>query len=191
MQKKSVGGCGFLNLRPFLDLILCTAKMNKQSTTTLIKAFRCSTFFVVLMFLGVQVIPNALGQRHQITSKKSSDAPSHPEGGNWTVTGSLNTGRFLHSATVLPNGIVLVTGGLDSAFHAIATTELYDPGTGTWTATGNLNTARYEHTATLLPNGNVLVAGGSDSTGNASATAELYDPSNGTWTSTGDLNTAR
>ncbi len=67
------------------------------------------------------------------------------DGGTWTVTGSMNTGRFLHSATLLPNGMVLVTGGLDNSFHAIASAELYDPTSGAWTTTGSLNTARYEH----------------------------------------------
>jgi hypothetical protein len=71
----------------------------------------------------------------------------------FTNTGSLNTGRSQHTATLLPNGKVLVAGGLDNNNNALASAELYDPASGTWTATGNLNTARYIHTATLLPNG--------------------------------------
>ena len=78
----------------------------------------------------------------------------------FTNTGSLNTARYQHTATLLPNGKVLVAGGLDISNNALASAELYDPASGTWTATGNLNTARYLHTATLLPNGKVLVAGG-------------------------------
>ena len=66
-----------------------------------------------------------------------------------------------HTATLLPNGKVLVAGGYDSDGY-LASAELYDPASGTWTATGSLATARYRHTATLLPNGKVLVAGGSD-----------------------------
>ena len=65
-----------------------------------------------------------------------------------------------HTATLLPNGKVLVAGGVVTAAILLASAELYDPATGTWTATGSLNTARYYHTATLLPNGKVLVAGG-------------------------------
>jgi hypothetical protein len=110
-----------------------------------------------------------------------------PASGTWTATGSLNTARYIHTATLLPNGKVLVAGGQNGD---LASAELYDPASGTWTATGSLNTARYDHTATLLPNGKVLVAGGANST-DTLASAELYDPTSGTWTATGSLNTAR
>ncbi len=73
-------------------------------------------------------------------------------------TGSLATARVVHTATLLPNGKVLVAGG-DNC-ETLASAELYDPASGTWTTTGSLATARYGHTATLLPNGKVLVAGG-------------------------------
>ena len=64
-----------------------------------------------------------------------------------------------HTATLLPNGKVLVAGGyLEAA--SLASAELYDPATGTWSATGSLATGARNHTATLLPNGKVLVAGG-------------------------------
>src|ERR1700730_2608225 len=104
-------------------------------------------------------------------------------------TGLLNTGRDLHTATLLPNGKVLVAGG-DNSSGYLASAELYDPVSGTWTATGSLNTARYDHTATLLPNGKVLVVGGFGSS-SALAGAELYDPASGTWTATGNLVAAR
>jgi len=53
----------------------------------------------------------------------------------WSYTGSLNTPRYFHTATLLPDGKVLVAGGwnlLDSA-------ELYDPATGRWNPTGSMN----------------------------------------------------
>ena len=98
---------------------------------------------------------------------------------------------LFHTATLLPNGKVLVAGGYDGNSVALASAELYDPASGTWTATGSLATARDGHTATLLPNGKVLVAGGLDSSQVAFASAELYDPASGTWTATGSLATAR
>jgi hypothetical protein len=82
----------------------------------------------------------------------------------WSFTGSLNIRRYDHTATLLPNGMVLVAGGVRSP-GLLASAELYDPARGTWFATGSLNTGRYEHTATLLQNGNVLVAGGFGSSG--------------------------
>ena len=105
-------------------------------------------------------------------------------------TGSLNTARDSHTATLLSNGKVLVAGGVGGAY--LTSAELYDPASGTWTATGSLNTARGEHTATLLPNGKVLVVGGANGNGgNYLTSAELYDPASGTWTATGSLTTAQ
>ena len=83
-----------------------------------------------------------------------------PATGTWTTTGALSTARYDHTATLLPNGKVLVAGGYSISSDYLSSAELYDPATGTWTATGALSTARYDHTATLLPNGKVLVAGG-------------------------------
>src|SRR5882757_3400656 len=75
-----------------------------------------------------------------------------PGTGTWTVTGNLNAGRLLHTATLLPNGRVLVAGGWPDHTHngIMASAELYDPATGTWTRTGSMNVGRAAHTATLL-----------------------------------------
>jgi len=105
----------------------------------------------------------------------------------WTPTGSLATARADHSATLLPNGKVLVAGGQTPL--ALTSAELYDPVTGTWSATGSLVGPRCQHTATLLPNGQVLVAGGAAA--DYLTSAELYDPVTGTWSATGSLATGR
>jgi uncharacterized protein YjdB len=112
----------------------------------------------------------------------------------WFPTGSMSTARFAHSATLLPNGTVLVAGGAvlldgDAADTILDSAEIYNPNTGTWTLTGNLTARRMEHTATLLPNGTVLVAGGGGEY--AWTSAETYNPSTGTWTPTGSLTTGR
>jgi len=114
-------------------------------------------------------------------------SPAQPaQAVGWTNPGSLSTARYGHTATLLPNGKVLVAAGRCSGYNTNSA-ELYDPATGIWTATGSLNTARCQHTATLLPNGKVLVAGGLGYL----ASAELYDPVRGIWTTTGSLNTGR
>ena len=118
-----------------------------------------------------------------------TSTPARAQANTFTSTGSLATGRHDHTATLLPNGKVLVVGGANSS-GALATAEVYDPATGTWAATGSLATGRQNHTATLLPNGKVLVVGG-HSVLDSRATAELYDPATGTWTPAGSLNTPR
>jgi len=100
------------------------------------------------------------------------------------------TGRSGHTATLLPNGEVLIAGGeLDG--HAIPSAMLYDPAHREWIDTTSMATARYSHRATLLTNGKVLVTGGYNSSGDAVDSAELYDPASGTWTTTSPLGTAR
>jgi len=102
----------------------------------------------------------------------------------------LAIGRYFHTSTLLPNGKVLVTGGVGNSGKLVSA-ELYDPTTGKWTATGSLTTARRYHTATLLPNGKVLVAGGENSSFLEIASTELYDPATGIWTATGALKNGR
>ena len=115
-----------------------------------------------------------------------------PASGTWTTTGNLAQQRYQHTATLLPNGEVLVVGGNGHHSGGVqASAELYDPASGTWTSTGNLASARENHTATLLPNGKVLVASGAGITGNRLASAELYDRASGTWSPTGSLLTPR
>lgn len=115
-----------------------------------------------------------------VATAAGSGAPS------LAATGSLATGRSQHTATLLPNGKVLVAGGLDGSQQILQSAEIYDPIAGTWSPTGGLITARYDHTATLLANGKVMVTGGG---GNGSSfyldSAEIYDPATGTWTATG------
>jgi hypothetical protein len=110
-----------------------------------------------------------------------------PVTGAFTPTVGLTIPRQQHTATLLPNGKVLIVGGYSQSQGAVASAELYDPMAGTFTATGSLANARYGQTATLLNNGNVLIAGGY-SAGELSS-AELYDPIQQTFSSTTDAAT--
>ena len=116
-----------------------------------------------------------------------------PVTGLWSVTGSMSTAREGATATLLPNGKVLVAGGVPNSNggYGVSTAEIYDPATGSWSATGSMHFARVNHTATLLrTNGKVLVAGGANA-GSALESTELYDPSSGSWTQAGTLITGR
>src|SRR5512140_26592 len=115
--------------------------------------------------------------------------------GLFTATGSMHAARGHHTATLLPDGRVLIAGGYDEPTTCLAGAELYDPATGSFTVTGSLANARASHTATLLPSGKVLVTGGI-SFGPAGgppylASAELYDPATGTFAPTGAMATPR
>ncbi|CAB3780447.1 hypothetical protein LMG28688_01037 [Paraburkholderia caffeinitolerans] len=113
-----------------------------------------------------------------------------PATGEWTPADSMNQARFRHTATLLPNGQVLVAGGVRKQVTASA--ELYDPVANTWTSTGSLGQARQSHSATLLSNGRVLVAGGfKTGAGSEQSSAELYDPASASWSSTGSMSDAR
>jgi hypothetical protein len=96
--------------------------------------------------------------------------------GEWEYTGSLKAARFHHTATLLPDGRVLVAGGEQGRETPLASAELYDPATGTWSFTGSLNTMRKDHALTVLPNGMILVTGGGLANSIPIASAELYDP---------------
>jgi N-acetylneuraminic acid mutarotase len=123
-----------------------------------------------------------------------------PATGAWTKTGPMTIGRELQTATLLPNGEVLIAGGFNSCdddfCSDLTDAELYDPVTGNWLATASMSAAREQHTATLLPSGMVLVAGGLDEGGfsgvaSTLASAEIYNPIFGRWTPASAMNARR
>lgn len=125
--------------------------------------------------------------------------PSQPAPAAWSVTGSQQTARYMHTATLLLSGKVLVIGGISlrgdgqtapAAPNNLSSVEQYDPATKAWSAVAPLATSRYGHTATVLANGKVLVAGGQNPAG-ATASVELYDPATNTWTAGPSLATTR
>lgn len=102
-----------------------------------------------------------------------------PTTGTWTATGTMTEHRLYHAATLLPDGRLLVTGGLSHVEDgALATAEVYDPETGEWSASGNLVAPRSRHSATLLSDGRVLLAGGQygESPPGPRPSSEVYDP---------------
>jgi ribosomal protein L31 len=91
-----------------------------------------------------------------------------------------------HTATLLPNGKVLVAGGYSPG--DTASCELYDPATGTWSPTGSMVAKRSGHKAVLQVDGTVLVAGGQDPD---LKSTEVYNPATGTWSLAGALTDQR
>ncbi|WNG32815.1 kelch repeat-containing protein [Archangium violaceum] len=106
-----------------------------------------------------------------------------------TLTGSPLFPRTLHTATALPSGKVLVTGGLNNTGWS-DTAEVYDQATGTWTSAGTMSQPRGNHTMTVLGSGKVLVVGGHSSTGETSS-VDVYDPETNEWSPAAPLPAAR
>ncbi len=105
--------------------------------------------------------------------------------GKSSVTGSMATARYRHTATLLGSGKVLVAGGQSPQQFSETSSELYDPASGSFSPAGNMNEGRASHTADLLYIGKVLLVGGTlDDSG---AGAELYDPIERTFTPTGRM----
>ncbi len=104
------------------------------------------------------------------------------------ATGSMGVARAVHTATLLMDGRVLVTGGVDAVGNVLSSAEIYDPATGVWAPTGSMSTPRWGHTAALLGDGRVMVAGGTTTTSDfasifngISNTAEIFDPTGSTF----------
>jgi hypothetical protein len=109
---------------------------------------------------------------------------------SFSATGSMGVARGRHAAAPLPDGRVLITGGLVPAGVGPATiddktAEVFDPVTGTFSPTGDMSVTRFNHSAIALNDGRVLVLGG-----NGRKSAEVYDPSAGTFAPVGDMEVA-
>src|SRR5207253_10706402 len=85
-----------------------------------------------------------------------------PTTGTWSVTSTLSTSSAFHTATLLPNGKVLVAGGFTcgpppQTCGSLNGAQLYDPATGARSNTRNPNTARHGPAATIVAKSQVLV----------------------------------
>ncbi|MGA2813299.1 MAG: Ig-like domain-containing protein [Candidatus Acidiferrum sp.] len=134
--------------------------------------------------IAVGATPAAISAVLGSTSATNSSTVAVTTAGFVYTSSGLNEPRYAHSAALLPNGSVLIAGGINPASGFTSSAELYDPATETFSDTGSLNNPRYFATATTLNNGTVLIAEGNGS-GTAEAPAELYHPSTGEFTLTG------
>jgi hypothetical protein len=99
-----------------------------------------------------------------------------PSTNSTRTVANMHAPRAWHTATLLPSGQVLLTGGFGWA-TSLATAEIFDPATNRFTQLQNsMGRGRGAHTATLLDNGKVLIAGGFGLDAKAQEVAELFDP---------------
>src|SRR5213594_4560903 len=158
---------------PSMDGLRATRRIKAaRSTTKVIKLPR--PWWLLVLTLG-------------IASPASAQAP-----GTWAPIADLNQPRAEHTATLLANGTVLISGGRDAADQPLASAEIYDPATGGYTLLASpLPAPVWGHTATRLGDGTVVIAGGTGDGGLPVTAAQLFDPATDTFTALDPMNTPR
>jgi uncharacterized repeat protein (TIGR01451 family) len=148
----------------------------------------------------VTLFKTTIGEITNSVWAASSSLDTNPANNIATSSVSVMSGTFLaggqmlfsragHTATLLTNGLVLITGGYNSN-GILRSAELFNPATGLSSLVGDMTIPRFNHTATLLPNGRVLIVGYSFGDPTQIIT-DLYDPVSNTLSSTGNLNVPR
>jgi hypothetical protein len=138
---------------------------------------------IVIARAGALIVAALLGATAAIAWYGGALAGQPP--GRFVATQPMSIQRFNHTATLLPDGSVLVAGG-ENTPEILRLTELYDPSTNAFSRAGALKAARKDHSATLLADGRVLIAGGDDNT-TVMSSAEIFNPATAAFDSSGAM----
>jgi len=107
----------------------------------------------------------------------------------WVLTGDMLSARSGHTEALLPDGRVLVMGGIDETGFATNAAEIWSVATDTWSAAAPMLNARSGHASAVLSGGKVIVTGGSFN--GSIASVEIYDPQANAWTAAAPMTEAR
>ena len=114
---------------------------------------------------------------------------THPSAVSLTQAATMTSARSGHTATLLPDGKVMITGGMNGNGNYFDSVEIFNPAANVFATGRSMSVRRVGHTATLLPDGRVLIAGGFN--GDYDQGAELYDPATGNIAPAGPLTVPR
>jgi hypothetical protein len=93
-----------------------------------------------------------------LSAAEEKPALEDPLTGSVVPISGMQQARAYHSATVLPDGTVLILGGIGSDERIVLQAELFDPQTKTFSEISSAPKPRAFHTATSITDGRVVVA---------------------------------
>jgi Galactose oxidase, central domain len=138
----------------------------------------------VLVFLMVSSLAVAIAPSRRMV-------PVNPQLGSVSPAAPMLNPRSGHSATLLPDGRILIVGGMRRNQNFYKSAELYDPATDKFTVIARMTTRRGRPSATFLDSGDVLIAGGADhDTPGGVASAEIFHAATLTFEPVGSLHYA-
>lgn len=99
--------------------------ISRKTTRLLVSvtALVCFVGWSVVSYIGVVFATDAMTPSSAGKAQRSKKMPPLP--GRWRETGDMTTARANHTATLLPNGKVLVIGG-GASVDSRRTAELFD-----------------------------------------------------------------
>jgi hypothetical protein len=110
------------------------------------------------------------------------------------IVAELTVPRYHQDATLLKDGRVLFTSGIDAEENPVTENEIYDPAKNKVTAVGAMAVKRCMESIVPLPDSTVLFAGGVPCgryAGSAFKSAEIFDPRINRFKLTGEMTSAR
>ncbi len=110
-----------------------------------------------------------------------------PNTARFIRSGSLDNARAYYAVAALPDGRVLVTGGLNAGLVPKSSTRIWSSDTGQWAEVATMSLGRRAPVAVTLSDGRVLVAGGSTVSSDSTRSTEVYDPAADRWKTAGEL----
>jgi hypothetical protein len=155
---------------------------------------RCLPVLTQLLDGEVLVTGRSLCRPYPVQVPVKSIELYNPRTGYSRIVGEFRVERYDPDTTLLKDGRVLFTGGVDGGRKPVRDNEIYDPATATLTAAGAMTANRCRESIVSLPDGSVLFAGGAACEifpDDALKSAEIFDPLTNQFQAVGEMRSAR